>query len=72
MTNLVNGKVSLKFKNSVLVQKSSSSLKSNFILNLYIVYELNNWPRNPTYMFSTKKLSIWHSQITKKRNKKSI
>ena len=36
---------------------------SNFILNLYIVYELNNWPPNPTYniplkncLFGTAKL----------------
>ena len=33
---------------SVLVQEISSSLYSNFILNSYIVYELNNWPRDPT------------------------
>ena len=48
MSNLANGRVNLKFNNSVLVQKSFPSLYSNFILNLYIVYELNNWPRNPT------------------------
>ena len=34
MTNLVNGRVSLKFNSSVLVQKDSSSLSSNLILNL--------------------------------------
>ena len=28
---------------------------SDFILNLYIVYELNNWPRNPTNDFTLKK-----------------
>ena len=27
------------------MQKSLSSLYSNFILNLYIIYELNYWPR---------------------------
>ena len=33
----------LKFNNPVLMQKHSSSLYSNIILNLYIVvYELNN------------------------------
>ena len=37
---LVHGKVILKFNNSVLVQKKSSSLFSNFILILYKVYEL--------------------------------
>ena len=45
MSNLANGRVNLKFNNSVLVQKSVSSLYSNFILNLYIVYELTTWPR---------------------------
>ena len=42
MPNLANGRIILKFNNSVLVQKNSSSLYSNFILNLYIVYKLNN------------------------------
>ena len=41
MSNLANGRVDLKFINSVLVQKRFSSLYSNFILNLYIAYELN-------------------------------
>ena len=46
MSNLANGRVILKFKNSVLVQKNSCSLYSNFILNLYKVNELIDWPRN--------------------------
>ena len=46
--------VNLKFCNSVLVQKSFSSLYSNFILNLYIVCELNNWPGNLTNTFTLK------------------
>ena len=54
MSSLVNGRIILKFKNSVLVQKNSSSLYSNFILNLYIVYELNNGPCNPTNSFPLK------------------
>ena len=33
MSNLANGRVNLKFKNPVLVQKSFSSLYSNFVLN---------------------------------------
>ena len=37
MYNLANGRVNLKFNNFVLVQKSISSLRSNFILNLHIV-----------------------------------
>ena len=47
MSNLANDTAILKFNNSVLVQKSSSSLHSNLILNLYIAYELNNWTCNP-------------------------
>ena len=43
ISNLANGRVNLKFNHSVLVQKSVSSLYSNFILNLYIVDELNTW-----------------------------
>ena len=48
MLNLAKGRVNLKLSNSVSVQKNSSSLYNNFYLNLYIVYELNNWLRNPT------------------------
>ena len=47
MSNLANGRVNLKISNSVLVQKRFSSLYSNFILNLYIVYELSTWLRSP-------------------------
>ena len=38
ISNLVNGRVILKFNNSVLMQKNFSSSYSNFILNLYICY----------------------------------
>ena len=55
MSNLANGRVILKFNNSILVQKSFSSMYSNFILNLYTVYELNNSPRNPTNYSPLKK-----------------
>ena len=34
MSSLANGRVILKFNNSALEQKASSSLYSNFILNL--------------------------------------
>ena len=54
-STLANGRVILKFNKSVLVQKCYSSLYSNFILNLYIVYELNNWEHNPTNNFTHKK-----------------
>ena len=54
MSSLANGKVILKFNNSVLVENFYSSFYSNFILNLYIVSELNTWPRNPTNTFPLK------------------
>ena len=54
MSNLANGRVILKFNNSCLVEKSSSSLYNSVISNLYIVYDLNNWPRNTTNNFTLK------------------
>ena len=48
MSSLANGSAMLKFNNSVLVHKSFYSLYSHFIFNLYIIYELNNWPHDPT------------------------
>ena len=53
ISNLANGRLILKFKISVLVQKMFS-FYSNFLLNLHIVYELNNWPPNPTNNFPVK------------------
>ena len=61
MSNLANGRVNLKFNNSVLVQKGFSSLFSNFILNLYIVYEINTWLRNPANNFTLKNCLVWYS-----------
>ena len=54
MLNLAYGRVTLKFNNSVLVQINFSSLYSNFILNLYMVFELNTQPRNPANYFTPK------------------
>ena len=54
LSNLANGRVILKFNNSVLLQKDFSSLYSNFILNLYLFYELNNRPCNTTNNFNLK------------------
>ena len=53
-SNLADGSVILKFNNSVLVQKCISSLYSNFISNLSIVYEFDNWPQSPTNNFPLK------------------
>ena len=61
MSNLANGRVILKFNNSVLVQKSSSSLHSKFILNSKIVIELSNWPHNPTNNFPLKNVYLMES-----------
>ena len=58
MSDLANGRVILKFKNSVLVQKSSFSLYNNFIISLYKVYQLNNCLRNPTNNFPPKNCSF--------------
>ena len=54
MSNLANDKVILKFSNSILVQEFFSSLYSNFILNLGLVYELYSWPHQPTNNFILK------------------
>ena len=54
MSNLANGRVILKFSKYFLVQNRSSTLYSSFFLNLYIVYELRNSPRNPTNNFPLK------------------
>ena len=50
MSNLANYRASLKFNNPALVKKGFSSLYSD----LYIVYELNTWPRNPAINFILK------------------
>ena len=54
MSNLANSRVNVKFNNSVLEQNRSFSLYSKFILNLYIVYELNEWSCHPTNSFPIK------------------
>ena len=51
---IMPNRINLKFNNSVLEQKNSSSLYSNFILNLSIVDELNNWLRNFSNNFALK------------------
>ena len=54
ISNWVNGRMNLKF---------------NFISNLYIVYELNFWPHNPTNNF-TLQVFFKYSQINKKCRQK--
>ena len=50
ISNWVNGRMNLKF---------------NFISNLYIVYELNFWPHNPTNNFT---LQVFFSTVKLTRN----
>ena len=70
MSNLANGRATLKFKNSALVQKCSSPLYSNFNWNWYIVCKLNKWPRNPTNNFALKSVYLVQSNKKKEENKK--
>ena len=65
MSNLPYSGVILKFNNSVLLQKKSNSLYSNVISSLYIVYDLNNCPRNPSNSFKLKIVYLVHSFIYK-------
>ena len=67
MSNLVHGWVIL---NSVLVQKNYSPFYINFILNLYIVYELNNWPHSPSNNFTAKNCLFGTVKLVKKSNQK--
>ena len=66
---MANDRVKLKFNNSVSVQKSLSSLYSNFILNLYIVYDLHTWPCNPTNNFSLKSCLFGTVKLTRNADK---
>ena len=70
MSNLASGRVTLKFDNSVLVQKMFYSFYSNFMLNLYIVYELSNCPRNPANDFTLKNSLFGTDKLTRNRDKK--
>ena len=72
MFNLRNGKVILKFNNFFLVQKMFPSLYSNFILNLYMVHELNTWPRNTTNNFTLKIFLFGTSKLTRNADKSKL
>ena len=70
MSCLANAEVSMKFNNSVLVQQNYSSLYSNFILNLCLVYQLNNSSCNN---FTLKFFYFFFiCQINKKQNQNQI
>ena len=65
MSNLANGRVRIKLSNSVLIQKTSSSFYSNFILSFYMVYELNNWQDNPSNNFTLKNCLLGATKLTR-------
>ena len=54
MSNFANGRVDLKLNKSALVERNFSSFYSNFVLNLFIVYELSTWPHNLANNFTPK------------------
>ena len=62
MSHLANGRVNLTFNNSVLMQKSFFSLYCNFILNVYMAYELNTWAHNPANNFTLKNSNYKETQ----------
>lgn len=50
-----DGQVGLKYKNFILEQQEATSLYNNSMVNLYLVYEWNNWPSNSNNKFTIKK-----------------
>ena len=65
MSNLANGRVRIKLSNSVLIQKTSFSFYSNFILSLYMVYELNNSQDNPSNNSALKNCLLGSIKLTR-------
>ena len=72
MSNLANGRISVKFSYSALVQKKFFFIVYNFILNSYLVYELNNWPHNPSNNFTIKNCSSGTVKLIRHVNIKFI
>ena len=71
MSNLANGRVILTFNNSVLVQESSSSLHSNFILynwSLHFKF-IHNWSRNPADNFPLKNCLFGTAKLVRNATK---
>ena len=64
MSHLANGRVTLRFKKSVLDQKGFSSLYSNFILNLYIDYVIPGHVILPI-IFTLKKCLFYREKLTR-------
>ena len=72
MSSLANSRVSLRSNNTLLVQKSSSSLHTNFNLTLYIIYELDYGCVILAIILHLPFLFcfVWYSQINEKHNHK--
>ena len=51
------------------MQNFFSGLNSNFILNLYIVYELSNWPGNSTNNVTINNCLFEIVKLTRNANK---
>ena len=52
--------------------QKNSSLYCNFILNLYIVYELNNWPCNPSNNFAQQNCLFGAIKLTRNAIKRKF
>ena len=59
----------MNFYNSILVWKDSSSLYSDLILNLYIVYGFNDWLRNHINTFTLKSCLFGTVKLTRNADK---
>ena len=51
------------------MQKNSSSLYSKFILNLFIIYLLNDWSRNPTTNLTVENCLSGQAKLTRNADK---
>lgn len=56
MSILAKDRISIKFKDL--------KFNANSIINLYMVYELNNWPNNPNNNFTLKNILIGTVRLT--------
>ena len=72
MSNLANRREILRFNYSVLVLKSSSLLYRKFILNVYIVFELDKWPHNLTNKFTLKDCLFGAFKLIRNSDKKNL
>ena len=60
-----NSKIRLKFKESWLKQEDKAPFTPNNLVNLFIVYELDRWPRNLNTDFALKDCLFGAVKLTK-------